>query len=121
MKTTLHSLFVSALALMVSGGSTTLAQVPDMISYQGRVQVSGTPFTGTGQFKFALVDGGSNTVRQATATASVTGGFLTAINVVNGGAGYSTPPTVSIIDATGPFRLVLRISDVTIELLEAPQ
>ena len=101
MKTAFHTLFVAALALMISGGFSAVAQVPGTISYQGRVQVGGTSFTGTGQFKFALVDGGSNTVRQATATASVTGGFLTAINVVNGGAGYTTPPAVTITDTTG--------------------
>lgn len=32
-----------------------LAAVPPMISYQGRVKVNGADFTGTGQFKFALV------------------------------------------------------------------
>ena len=38
------------------------AQVPQMINYQGRVAV-GDPqvnFDGTGQFKFALVNGGAN-------------------------------------------------------------
>ena len=38
------------------------ADVPEMISYQGRVAVNGTNFTGTGQFKFALVDAGTNTL-----------------------------------------------------------
>lgn len=33
------------------------AQVPSTIHYQGRVEVNGQPFTGQGQFKFALVDG----------------------------------------------------------------
>jgi len=33
------------------------AQVPTMISYQGRVQMNNTNFGGTGQFKFALVRG----------------------------------------------------------------
>jgi hypothetical protein len=33
------------------------AQVPAMLSYQGRVLVNGTNFTGNGQFKFALVQG----------------------------------------------------------------
>lgn len=33
-----------------------LAQVPGQISYQGRVLVSGTNFTGNGLFKFALVN-----------------------------------------------------------------
>lgn len=32
-------------------------QVPGIINYQGRVTVDGTNFDGTGQFKFALVDG----------------------------------------------------------------
>src|SRR5947209_4225218 len=33
------------------------SQVPQSISYQGRVTVGGTNFDGTGQFKFELVDG----------------------------------------------------------------
>jgi len=33
------------------------AQVPQLISYQGRVAVNNVPFTGAGQFKFALIDG----------------------------------------------------------------
>ena len=37
--------------------STTVAQVPQMINYQGRVIVDGANFHGMGQFKFALVDG----------------------------------------------------------------
>jgi hypothetical protein len=32
------------------------AQVPPMISYQGRVLVANTNFHGTGQFKFAFVN-----------------------------------------------------------------
>ena len=43
--------FVAALATIAS------AQVPQMINYQGRVVVNGTNYHGTGQFKFALVDG----------------------------------------------------------------
>jgi len=37
------------------------AQVPPLISHQGRVSVGGTNFTGTGQFRFALVDGTGTT------------------------------------------------------------
>lgn len=36
------------------------AQVPGLLSYQGRIQVNGTPFSGTGRFKFALVDATGN-------------------------------------------------------------
>ena len=38
------------------------AQVPGLLNYQGRVAVSGTNFTGTGQFKFALVAGSGGAV-----------------------------------------------------------
>lgn len=34
---------------------------PTLVSYQGRVQVSGAPFTGTGYFKFAIVNQAGNT------------------------------------------------------------
>ena len=34
---------------------------PMVVSYQGRVQVSGAPFTGTGYFKFAIVNQAGNT------------------------------------------------------------
>jgi hypothetical protein len=37
----------------------------------------------------------------ATATATVSGGVITAITVTAGGSGYSSPPTISITDATG--------------------
>jgi len=33
------------------------AQVPQLISYQGRVASNGTNYHGPGQFKFSLVDG----------------------------------------------------------------
>ena len=38
------------------------AQVPTMISYQGRVLMNNTNFGGTGQFKFALVQGAGPTL-----------------------------------------------------------
>jgi N-acetylneuraminic acid mutarotase len=77
------------------------AQVPQMINYQGRVIVGSANFNGTGQFKFALVNGGTNTSVQATATATVTSGFLTSIAVTNAGAGYTSAPAVTITDTTG--------------------
>jgi len=86
--------------LLAFGGSVA-AQVPSVISYQGRVQASGTNLSGTGQFKFALVSPGTNVSRQATAAATVTSGFVTAINVIDGGGGYVSAPNVTITDATG--------------------
>src|SRR5687767_3796571 len=47
------------LTLFVVGLSAS-AQVPQLLNYQGRVQVGTNDFNGTGQFKFALVNGGGN-------------------------------------------------------------
>jgi hypothetical protein len=88
-------------SLLLALALTAAAQVPETISYQGRVTASGTNFTGTGQFKFALVSTSTNAARQATATAIVTSGFITAINVTDGGAGYLAAPGVTITDSTG--------------------
>jgi hypothetical protein len=48
------SLLLAALVLPVLPLA---AQVPQALNYQGRVAVNGAAFTGTGQFRFALVDG----------------------------------------------------------------
>ena len=78
-----------------------LGQVPGILNYQGRVVVNGTNFDGMGLFQFALVDGGTNVSRQATATAVTNSGSVTGINVVDGGAGYSTAPVVTISGGGG--------------------
>lgn len=96
---------LSILALtMCLTGQTGFAQssVPDVITYQGRVTVGGQPFTGGGQFKFALVNGGANISPPATATANPpSGGFITVINVTFGGAGYGSAPAVNISGGGG--------------------
>src|SRR5260370_11079694 len=65
------------------------------------MRVGGSDFSGTGQFKWALVRRGTNATRQATATATVTSGFITSISVTDGGTGYTSAPAVTIMDATG--------------------
>ena len=49
---------VVLLAALVAGAGSTGAQsgAPTVVSYQGQVTVGGTPYTGTGYFKFAVVD-----------------------------------------------------------------
>src|SRR5258708_7647453 len=91
---------LGATALLALAGTAT-AQVPSVISYQGRLLVGGRSFSGIGQFKFALVSPGTNATRQATAMATVTSGFITSISVIDGGAGYTSAPAVTIMDATG--------------------
>lgn len=76
------------------------AQVPPRINYQGRVAVRGTNFHGTGQFKFALVDAGTN--QNVTATAlSMAGSSVTFIFVQNGGSGYTSAPVVTVAPPAG--------------------
>jgi len=96
----LHQVFLAALVLLFGAGAT-MAQVPQLLNYQGRIAVNGTNFTGTGQFMFALVDGGTNLTRTATGTATVVYGFLVEVTVTDGGAGYTTLPTVSVIGGGG--------------------
>jgi hypothetical protein len=47
--------------VMAFSAATLSAQVPQLLNYQGRVRVSGADFSGTGQFKFALVSGAGTT------------------------------------------------------------
>ncbi len=85
--------------LAVVGVENLRAAVPEIVTYQGRVTSGGQPFTGTGQFKFAI---GIKTNRnsQAVATAIVSGGAVTSIIINRGGSGYATAPSV-IIDGPG--------------------
>jgi len=79
----------------------TFAQVPGIINYQGRVVVNGTNFTGTGQFKFALVDGGDVLARRATAVAHRSITAVTSYSIMDGGAGYISVPGVSLTGGGG--------------------
>ncbi len=71
------------------------------VTYQGRLTAQGTNFTGLGQFKFALVTS-TNSARPAVAVAAnPSGGFVTIINVLDGGSGYTTSPVVTISGGGG--------------------
>ncbi len=88
-----HSIALLAVASIAIGQN---AQIPQKLNHQGRVAVGGTNFNGTGQFKFALVDGGYNQNQTATAFPSGDGNTIVNISVMNGGSGYTTPPVVTI-------------------------
>jgi hypothetical protein len=77
------------------------AEIPAQLNYQGRVAVQGTNFHGTGQFKFALVDAGTNLNQTATASGIATA-MVTSISVNSGGSGYTTPPAVTIAPPNDP-------------------
>lgn len=56
----MKSRYVIRLGMLIMANAV-FAQVPQVLSYQGRVTVGGTNFDGTGQFKFALVNGTGST------------------------------------------------------------
>lgn len=77
------------------------AEVPLILSHQGRITVQGVNPTGPAEFKFALTNGGVDLSLPATATAVVALTKITEINVVEQGAGYLFPPQVTILDSKG--------------------
>src|SRR2546429_3970274 len=93
------ALKVAALCSLLTLANPLFAQTT-VVTYQGRVLDNGTNFTGTGQFKFALVTS-TNISSQATAIANLTGNFVTSCTVVFGGNGYVAPPTVTISGGGG--------------------
>ena len=48
---------VFGVCVAILAGIGSRAGVPQLVSYQGRVAVNGANFTGTGDFRFSLVDG----------------------------------------------------------------
>jgi hypothetical protein len=67
----LFILIISCVGILVLGGQYTLARgefqtstaagAPTVVSYQGKVTVNGIPYTGTGYFKFAVVNSAGDT------------------------------------------------------------
>jgi hypothetical protein len=80
-----HPMKTNSLTLLCAAGLLSIlpvaAQVPQALNYQGRVTVNGTAFTGTGQFRFALVDGAGTALWSSHASAftsvPVSGGLYT--------------------------------------------
>src|ERR1700730_12633461 len=90
----------AAIGIFVLLCSTLHAQVPQLINYQGRVVVGSTNFNGTGQFKFALING-TNSSATARASPIISGGVIQRIDVTNTGNGYTSAPSVTIKDTGG--------------------
>jgi hypothetical protein len=98
-----------------ANGLATSSDVPGMVSYQGQVSVDGHPFSGTGSFKFAIIDppgttsywsndGTSTAGSQPThaVTLPVANGLF---NVLLGDAGLGMPPLTPAI-FSDPARLL---------------
>lgn len=91
---------IAGLALLAF--AVTLPAQNAIVTYQGRISDNGTNFDGTGLFKFALVASpASSTSSQATATAVLTGPFVTSYTVTYGGSGYTSAPGVTVTGGGG--------------------
>jgi hypothetical protein len=70
---TIHSRFLFLSSVLALSPAVLPAQVPQLLHHQGRVQVDGTNFNGSGQFKFALVGGPVPTTHWSNNDTSVNG------------------------------------------------
>lgn len=77
------------------------SQVPNLITYHGRVQADGVDFNGTAQIKFALVTLAEDAAAAATAQATLRDGSIVHVTVLNPGSGFIREPRVSVTDPTG--------------------
>ena len=73
MKKVLSILMVVCLGLLISKTTFAEGDVPKLLNFQGRVSVGGQPFTGTGQFKFALVNPDGSTTLWSNDNSSTNG------------------------------------------------
>jgi len=93
--------FLMAAILALSFQPTAVRAQSVRLTYQGRVTDAGTNFTGSGQFKFALVTSTNYNITAQAVADPPSGGFITIINVTVPGAGYSTAPAVTISGGGG--------------------
>ena len=99
--TTMYSV-IKHLLLSLGLIHVSLAAVPGILNYQGKIATEGVNFEGTGNFKFALVDGGTALSQRATVIAELAYGFVVNASIDNPGSGYTDVPEVIITgDGTG--------------------
>lgn len=101
------SVFLRVACLFLAALSSLPAQVPQFLNYQGRVRVSGADFTGTGQFKFAMVSNSGATTywsNDGTSTAGSQPAAAVSLAVQNGLyqvlLGDATLPNMRVLPAS---------------------
>ncbi len=92
--------FLLSILLGLLTGIDRVAAQEMVFTYQGWVTDGGSNFNGAGQFEFALVTS-TNFNLQATATANLSGQFVTSYSIVSGGSGYVTAPVVTVSGGGG--------------------
>lgn len=81
-----HLLLLPTLAALAFSSHLS-ASVPQIINYQGKISIDGSPFSGSGAFRFALIDGTGATSYWSNDNTSTAGSEPTAavsLPVVNG-------------------------------------
>ncbi len=120
-----RSLFMALLVIAVMSCTQTISAeetVPRLLNFQGRVAVDGQSFTGTGQFKFALVDASGTTTYWSNDGSSVNAGEPASglavlvrdgiYNIVLGGDGMNPIPDTLFTDH-GDVHLRVWFNDTT--------
>ena len=104
-------LIIPILAIGLIPLTDALTDVPLAIHYQGQITIDGDAFNDEGQFKFALVDDGTENERTALATANVSNGFVTSVTINDPGNGYIEVPEIVISGGGGSGALAEAILD----------
>ena len=116
----LGSVYLTLFGLTVPATLSAQADI-STIPYQGRVEVDGEAFTGTGEFNFMLLSKNPLTSSPTQATADVTavvGGGIDKIIISNEGSGYTSNPEVTLSGGGGTGATALAsISSVTGKVL----
>ena len=86
------SFLATTAALLMALAGPINAQVPQIINYQGRISAGGIPFTGVGQFKFALVNNDGSTTYWSNDGTSAAGSEPTASVSLPTAAGLYVAP-----------------------------
>src|ERR1700722_4479532 len=85
------------------------AQSPSFINYQGRVAVSGTNFTGTGGFKFAIVNSGASSTYWSSGANEVSAPVNQGIySVLLGDSAITNMANFSTLNTQGNANIFLR-------------
>jgi hypothetical protein len=132
MKTTTHALTAAALALAFALSPLQAAPPPGVLNHQGRIAVSGANYTGTGHFKFALVDAAGTTTLWSNNNSSTGGAQPSAAVQVSVSQGHyalglgdtalanmtaAIPPSVFVENADVRLRVWFSTNGTTFEQL----
>lgn len=94
-------IIVALISIALAHSAETPTGVPCLLNCQGRIAVNSVNFDGSGYFKFALLDGGSNQNETAAAEVlKVEDGGIREVELLSRGSGYLSPPAINVVVAS---------------------